>query len=98
MYTIIVLQTLGQKDFPAERAAIIFSLDPVYAGKLRNPLPLTLIHTRLYYLSTTLPYLYSALLMALAGGGPWRARVGRQPADPVRCVAVRDRWREGSEL
>ena len=26
------LQTLGQKDIPAERAAIIYSLDPVYAA------------------------------------------------------------------
>ena len=26
------LQTIGQKDIPAERAAIIYSMDPVYAG------------------------------------------------------------------
>ena len=29
------LQTIGQKDIPAERAAIIYSMDPVYAGKYR---------------------------------------------------------------
>lgn len=27
------LQTIGQKDIPAERAAVIYSMDPVYAGK-----------------------------------------------------------------
>lgn len=27
------LQTLGQRTVPAERAALIYSLDPIYAGE-----------------------------------------------------------------
>ena len=29
---IMIIQTIGQRGIPAERAAIIFSMDPVYAG------------------------------------------------------------------
>ena len=30
------LQTIGQKEVPAERAAIIYSLDPVYGAVFSN--------------------------------------------------------------